>query len=174
MLRPTGFSALRRLQDGADPAPAAQGTRGYQIQNDNKLLFEYPGAIGGKTGFTDIARHTFVGAATRGGRTLVVTMLGGEHKPVRSWQQGAALLDWGFANSGNSSVGRLVNPGEGPTQPSATPTAAVKAAAAGNVGADAGMSRRTAGFIGAGLTASFVVVWLALLVAARRRRVRHS
>src|SRR3954454_2351199 len=34
---------------------------GYQIQNQNPLA-GYPGTIGGKTGFTDAARHTFVTA----------------------------------------------------------------------------------------------------------------
>ena len=37
---------------------------GYPIENDNKLLANYPGALGGKTGYTDDAGQTFVGAAT--------------------------------------------------------------------------------------------------------------
>ncbi|MQA24444.1 MAG: D-alanyl-D-alanine carboxypeptidase [Micromonosporaceae bacterium] len=86
--------------------------RGFQIQNDNRLLFEYEGALGGKTGFTDLARHTFVGAAERDGRRLVVTLLGAERRPSPTWQQGAALLDWGFALPADAAVGRLVEPGE--------------------------------------------------------------
>jgi D-alanyl-D-alanine carboxypeptidase len=39
--------------------------KGFQIQNDNQLLDSYPGALGGKSGFTDLARHTYVGAAER-------------------------------------------------------------------------------------------------------------
>lgn len=87
--------------------------KSFQIQNDNRLLTTYPGAIGGKTGFTDTARHTYMGAAQRDGRRLVVTMLRGEARPQRLWQQGAALLDWGFTvPKGTKPVGRLVNPGE--------------------------------------------------------------
>jgi len=36
------------------------------------LLQRYPGAIGGKTGFTPLAHTTFVGAASRDDRRLVV------------------------------------------------------------------------------------------------------
>ena len=43
---------------------------GYQLENDNKLLYNYPGALGGKTGYTDDAGQTFVGAANRNGRRL--------------------------------------------------------------------------------------------------------
>ncbi|MDN5932211.1 MAG: penicillin-binding protein, partial [Pseudonocardia sp.] len=56
-----------------------------------------PGALGGKTGFTDAARHTFVGAAERDGRRLVVAMMRGEQAPVPMTAQAAALLDLGFA-----------------------------------------------------------------------------
>jgi D-alanyl-D-alanine carboxypeptidase (penicillin-binding protein 5/6) len=87
--------------------------KAFQIQNDNRLLTEYDGAIGGKTGFTDLARHTYVGAAERNGRRLVVTMLRGEQRPQRLWQQGGTLLDWGFSvPEGTKPVGRLVEPGE--------------------------------------------------------------
>nr|WP_284289906.1 hypothetical protein [Angustibacter aerolatus] len=47
----------------------------YQIQNHNRLLANYDGAIGVKNGYTEAARWTVVGAATRGGRTYVVTAL---------------------------------------------------------------------------------------------------
>src|SRR5207302_1045166 len=57
------------------PAQPPKDPRGFQIQNEDRLLYNYPGALGGKTGFTDLARHTFVGAAERGGRRLVVTLL---------------------------------------------------------------------------------------------------
>ncbi|GGM24030.1 D-alanyl-D-alanine carboxypeptidase [Micromonospora yangpuensis] len=94
------------------PAQPALRRKGYEIQNDNQLIQRYPGALGGKTGFTDLARHTYVGAAERGGRRLVVTLLGAEVDRQRGWQQGATLLDWGFALPRDASVGRLVAPGE--------------------------------------------------------------
>ncbi|TDB69372.1 D-alanyl-D-alanine carboxypeptidase family protein, partial [Micromonospora sp. KC723] len=98
------------------PAQPALRKPGFQIQNENDLIYRYPGALGGKTGFTDLARHTYVGAAERGGRRLVVTLLGAERRPLPGWEQGARLLDWGFSLPRDASVGRLVEPGEATPQ----------------------------------------------------------
>lgn len=79
------------------------------LVNQDELLVRYPGAIGGKTGFTDAARKTFVGAADRDGRRLVIAMMYGlihEGGPTY-WDQAATLLDWGFAQSRSSSVATL-------------------------------------------------------------------
>jgi D-alanyl-D-alanine carboxypeptidase (penicillin-binding protein 5/6) len=79
------------------------------LVNQDELLQRYPGAIGGKTGYTDIARKTFVGAAQRHGRRLVVAMMYGlvkEGGPTY-WDQAAGLLDWGFALGPSVSVGSL-------------------------------------------------------------------
>ena len=92
------------------PAQKALKKGGFEFQNENRLIFNYPGALGGKTGFTQLARHTYVGAANRNGRRLVATLLGAEATPLRGWQQGAALLDWGFKLPADASVGKLVEP----------------------------------------------------------------
>jgi D-alanyl-D-alanine carboxypeptidase (penicillin-binding protein 5/6) len=79
------------------------------ILNQDELLARYPGAIGGKTGFTNAARKTFVGAAARGGRRLVIAMMYGlvkEGGPTY-WDQAASLFDWGFALSPGTGVGSL-------------------------------------------------------------------
>jgi D-alanyl-D-alanine carboxypeptidase (penicillin-binding protein 5/6) len=96
--------------------PAVPGrSPGYQIQNQTPLLGSYPGAIGGKTGFTDAARHTFVGAAERDGRVLVASVMDTENVPLRAADQAALLLDWGFALPDDvDGVGELVDPGEVP------------------------------------------------------------
>ncbi|HEY1838782.1 MAG TPA: D-alanyl-D-alanine carboxypeptidase family protein [Mycobacterium sp.] len=80
-----------------------------QIVNHDELLTRYPGAVGGKTGFTDAARKTFVGAAARGGRRLVVAMMYGlVHEGGPSyWDQAGGLLDWGFALNPESAIGML-------------------------------------------------------------------
>jgi D-alanyl-D-alanine carboxypeptidase (penicillin-binding protein 5/6) len=77
--------------------PAAGGKPAIPIFNDNKLLGVYPGFLGGKTGFTDDARHTYVGAAQRQGKRLAVVMLRAEQKPTKVVDQAAKLLDYGFA-----------------------------------------------------------------------------
>ncbi|MCZ4521118.1 D-alanyl-D-alanine carboxypeptidase [Rhodococcus ruber] len=94
-----------------DPAiPEDQDRPGFALSNDNQLLYNYEGALGGKTGYTDDARQTFVAGAERNGRRLVVTIMKGDVLPIRPWEQAARLLDYGFAMDPNSSVGDLVEP----------------------------------------------------------------
>ena len=94
----------------AEPAamfPTETGER--PLINQDELLVRYPGAIGGKTGFTNAARKTFVGAAERDGRRLVIAMMYGlvhEGGPTY-WDQAATLLDWGFAQGRSESVAAL-------------------------------------------------------------------
>jgi len=69
------------------------------LVNQNELFKLYPGAFGGKTGYTDLARKTFVGGAQRNGRRLVVALMFGLNKEGAPsyWDQAASLFDWGFA-----------------------------------------------------------------------------
>jgi D-alanyl-D-alanine carboxypeptidase (penicillin-binding protein 5/6) len=87
-----------------------RGDVGYPVENDNKLLANYPGALGGKTGFTDDAGQTFVGAANRDGRRLVAVLLRGTRQPIAPWEQAAHLLDYGFATAPGTKVGTLIEP----------------------------------------------------------------
>lgn len=87
-----------------------RGDVGYPIENDNKLLLNYPGAMGGKTGYTDDAGQTFVGAAERDGRRLVAVLLKGTRQPIAPWEQAARLLDYGFATPPGTKVGTLIEP----------------------------------------------------------------
>ena len=79
------------------------------LVNQDELLKRYPGTIGGKTGFTNIAQKTFVGAAQRDGRRLVVALMFGmdEAGGPTYWDQAASLLDWGFALDRSASVSAL-------------------------------------------------------------------
>ena len=79
------------------------------IVNDDQLLHRYPGTLGGKTGFTDAARKTFVAAADRGGRRLVIAMMYGLTKEggPTYWDQAAGLFDWGFAQDPQISIASL-------------------------------------------------------------------
>jgi D-alanyl-D-alanine carboxypeptidase (penicillin-binding protein 5/6) len=120
------------------PPVPARNMPGFQIQTQNPLLEDYPGDLGAKDGFTDAARHTFVTAAQRNGRRLVVTLMQDERQPVDTPEQAARLLDWGFAvPAGSAGVGRLVRPGEVPTSPP-TSAAAGGAPVAARAGAPGG------------------------------------
>ncbi|MGH3320913.1 MAG: D-alanyl-D-alanine carboxypeptidase family protein [Streptosporangiaceae bacterium] len=99
--------------------------RTYQIQNHNRLLTTYDGAIGVKTGYTTKARGTYVGAAHRGGHghghTIVVVLL---HAYPDYWTDARQLLTWGFrADTEVRPVGKLVAPVAAPGE-TPDPTAA--------------------------------------------------
>ncbi len=83
---------------------------GYELENDNQLLYKYPGALGGKTGYTDDAGQTFVGAANRNGRRLIAVLLHGTRQPIAPWEQTAHLLDYGFATPQGTRIGTLIDP----------------------------------------------------------------
>ncbi|MFG2008584.1 D-alanyl-D-alanine carboxypeptidase family protein [Micromonospora sp. NPDC048868] len=156
------------------PAQPAQRTKGFEIQNENQLVYRYPGALGGKTGFTDLARHTYVGAAQRNGRRLVVTLLGAEPQPARGWEQGAALLDWGFTLPRGSAVGRLVEPGEltasaTPSPPALAATVDPRPAAASGPLEDGLIARWPVAALAAGAVALLGAALLWRRRAARRR-----
>ena len=67
---------------------------GKTLHNQNELLSRYPGDLGGKTGFTNLARKTYVGAAQRGNRRLVVVQMYGTGD---LYGQAIRLLDYGFS-----------------------------------------------------------------------------
>ena len=90
--------------------PGHGDSPGYELENDNKLLYNYPGALGGKTGYTDDAGQTFVGAAQRDGRRLVAVLLKGSREPIAPWEQAARLLDYGFATAPGTRIGSLIEP----------------------------------------------------------------
>jgi D-alanyl-D-alanine carboxypeptidase (penicillin-binding protein 5/6) len=97
-------------QTVAQPSAMFPSDTGEQpVFNEDELLHRYPGTLGGKTGFTDAAKKTFVAAAQRGGRRLVIAMMYGlikEGGPTY-WDQATGLLDWGFAQNQNASIGAL-------------------------------------------------------------------
>ncbi|MEQ3550663.1 serine hydrolase [Pseudonocardia nematodicida] len=96
------------LTTGSIPFPGYAGRPGFELGNGNRLLGT-PGFLGGKTGFTDAARHTVVDAAERDGRRLVVALVRGEQEPVRMTDQTLALLNWG-AGAPAGGLGTLVDP----------------------------------------------------------------
>ena len=100
------FAEVRVDEVHGLPDSARQGT--YQVANQNKLLFNYDGALGVKTGYTTLARNTFIGAARRNGHTLVVTLMNAPHGIT---EDATNLLNWTFKNYDQlNPVGTLVKP----------------------------------------------------------------
>jgi D-alanyl-D-alanine carboxypeptidase (penicillin-binding protein 5/6) len=155
------------------PAQPQLKQKGFQFQNENKLIFNYPGAMGGKTGFTTVARHSYVGAASRNGRRLVVTLLGAEAHPLRGWQQGAALLDWGFSLPKGASVGKLITPAE-VAQRSATTDARTESTTAARSAVPSARATSGGGLpmmpVALGVAAVLAGMPLLLLFTQRRRK----
>lgn len=149
--------------------PAVPGrSPGYQIQNQNPLLTGYPGNLGGKNGFTDAARHTFVTAAERHGRRLVVSVMDTENVPLRAWEQAALLLDWGFAlPAGVAAVGTLVESGELARPPRTSPTGPVP-----DVRMDAVVTGGTSSPVLPVMLAAAAVVIVVATIVGRRRALR--
>jgi D-alanyl-D-alanine carboxypeptidase (penicillin-binding protein 5/6) len=151
--------------------PGDEDHPGYELENDNQLLYNYPGALGGKTGYTDDAGQTFVGAANRDGRRLVAVLLRGSRQPIAPWEQAARLLDYGFATAPGTKVGMLIEPDPAlrPNQgdPAADPAAA-QAAAATLPPADATPVR-----VGVGVVGTVVVFGLIMCARSLNRRPLH-
>ncbi|MFF0146789.1 D-alanyl-D-alanine carboxypeptidase family protein [Amycolatopsis sulphurea] len=152
--------------------PAAAGKPAIPVFNDNKLLGAYPGFLGGKTGFTDDARHTYVGGAERDGHRLAIVIMRAEQRPTRVVDQAAKLLDYGFGLESTQAapVGKI------DYQPSATASDAPDAQ--GNV-SPAGETSASAekpdafGVTGWVLTLIVAAVIVAgLVIGYQRKRVR--
>lgn len=69
-------------------------SRRVSVRNHNRLLWNFNGALGGKTGYTHAAQKCFVGAVTRDGVTLIVSILGARNL----WSDTRNLLEYGFEN----------------------------------------------------------------------------
>ncbi|WP_333620091.1 D-alanyl-D-alanine carboxypeptidase family protein [Dietzia sp.] len=165
--------------DGSVTTPDGDNVRkGFVVYNDNQLLEDYPGAVGGKTGFTDDARQTYVGGAERDGRTLLVVLMDGTRVPKAPFDQAAELLDAGFATDPKEKgVGELVGSKEDSAN-AAGANADGSAAAPGEAGKDgsdsgSGVLSSTvgkvppAGWIG---IAALVVLAILFALTGRRRR----
>jgi D-alanyl-D-alanine carboxypeptidase len=69
------------------------------FRNHNRLLYDYPGTDGIKTGFIRSAGYNLVASAQRGGRRLIGVVLGGTSRQGRN-EDMRYLLDSGFAQLG--------------------------------------------------------------------------
>lgn len=151
---------------------AGKDRKTYKIYTQNRLLLRgYKGTVGGKTGFTSKAGRTFWAASTRGGHTLVVTLLQ-ISQPTETAAE--ALLTWGFRNRTTvTPVGTLVDPlpeGGSPTPQESAPAPVGSANAIGPTSGSQG-SASDAGVPGwAWLLGLLLLVGGAVALVVGRRR----
>lgn len=69
----------------------------FTLTNTNKLVKNYSGAIGVKTGFTQDAGYCLSGAAERNSTRMIGVVLGCKTSDIR-FSEMSKLLDYGFAN----------------------------------------------------------------------------
>ncbi|MEU8968754.1 serine hydrolase [Streptomyces monashensis] len=154
----------------------AGGKKTFQIQNTDRLLTgalglrTYDGLIGVKNGYTSNAGNTFTGAATRGGRTLLVTVMHPAEGSNAVYEQTAALLDWGFGGGRSAqSVGTLVEPiSEGGSK--ASPAAGAKGAQLAGGGESTSSGGPSAGRLVEGAAGTALLLAAGAWVVKRRRR----
>jgi D-alanyl-D-alanine carboxypeptidase (penicillin-binding protein 5/6) len=143
-------------------------TGGYEIGTHDHLLLgnHYHGMIGGKNGWTSHALGSFVGAATRNGHTIIISLM---HAQSDFWPDARELLDWGFAERAKAEpVGTLVDPVPPPAKP--TPKAVANRPASNAHGASSGGPA----WWKIGLPAGAGVAIIAGLVLGLRRRRRPA
>ena len=92
--------------------------RSWAVRNHNRLLWTFPGALGGKTGWTRASRHCYVGMVEYRGRTLIVSVLASS----RLWNDINELLLYGFSSTGSGEP-RVVSLSSMTTQPPPLPAA---------------------------------------------------
>jgi D-alanyl-D-alanine carboxypeptidase (penicillin-binding protein 5/6) len=161
------YCSLRRAT-----MPSQSGAT-YEIDSENRLLGAYPGMIGVKNGYTTLAKHTFVGAAQRGSRTLIVTIMGAGPD---IYQQTAKLLDWGFAaaSAPDPALGTLVASDPLPKRTDApgggTPQDIAAQHAGDTVKRTAQKSASSSLVIGLGTAGLLLLTTAAVAVAVLRRR----
>ena len=85
----TKASSVSSLPAGRKPKP-----RQIMVRSHNRMLWNFNGALGGKTGYTLAAQKCFVGAAARNGATVIISMLGSRDL----WGDSMKLLGYGLDN----------------------------------------------------------------------------
>ena len=142
---------------------SGKGNKPLPIYNQNKLLTTYSGAIGVKTGYTTQGKNTYVGAATRNGHTIIITMM---YLPYGRDALAVKLLNWGFKARGKvTPIGVLVEPLEGAANLTPKVPANAKLAKAEKV------VTQSSGISPSGLPIKLILIPI-LLVVLLRLRVR--
>jgi len=75
---------------------------GRSLQNHNKMLWNYEGSIGVKTGYTKAAGRSLVSCAERDGARLICVTISAPD----DWVDHSSLFDWAFALSEERTIAR--------------------------------------------------------------------
>ena len=162
--------------------PASNGQAAVSVTNENSLLMgdyspRYPGEIGGKTGFTSDAQHTYADAAQQNGHRVALIMMRNPNDLPNVYKNAKELLDYGFQLDAAklAPVGQVVsaNPATSKTNTSSstkdTSTAAdAKAIRAAQTPDD---PHTPFGTVGMPLTVLAGVAMLVILLLVLRRKV---
>jgi serine-type D-Ala-D-Ala carboxypeptidase (penicillin-binding protein 5/6) len=145
----------------------------FAIYTHNELLTTYRGDIGVKNGYTVAAMGTYIGAATRGGQTILVTLM---HAYPNFWPMATDLLNWGFKAKGKvNPVGTMVSPLPPPSaRPSPSPAALAgpgTTLSAKSTSHAISISSRMIEIAAAAVVALAIIAMVT--VHRRRRRYRH-
>lgn len=80
---------------------------GTTLRSHNKALWRVKGALGGKTGYTNAARQTYVGKFERGEDSIVVAIMGSE----TMWTDVKRLVNYGFKKKAKMKLAKLAQAG---------------------------------------------------------------
>ncbi|SHG01001.1 D-alanyl-D-alanine carboxypeptidase (penicillin-binding protein 5/6) [Jatrophihabitans endophyticus] len=129
------FAAYDRVAKSTLPFHDVVGKVTLYNQNQ-EFLTTVKGALVAKTGYTDAAQHTFVGAIERGGHRYGVVLLRAQRWPVDQWVQAKRLVSWARSLPATARVGTLATPAraEGDARARATTAAPGATAAAAPTG----------------------------------------
>ncbi len=78
-------------------------SEGKLLENHNKALWMINGSVGGKTGYTNAARQTYVGKFRRGKDEIIVAIMGSESM----WTDLRRLVEYGFARKKHIAANRI-------------------------------------------------------------------
>jgi len=84
---------------------------GKLLRNHNKALWQIDGTLGGKTGYTNAARQTYVGKFKRGNDEIIVAIMGSE----TMWGDLKRLVNYGFARKKQLAAAKKSEPYRGHT-----------------------------------------------------------
>ncbi|MFH7320782.1 D-alanyl-D-alanine carboxypeptidase family protein [Desulfurivibrio sp. D14AmB] len=79
---------------------SAQTSFGRTLNSNNRALWQINGSEGGKTGYTNAARQTYVGKFKRGNDEVLIALMGSNSM----WDDVGHLVEHGFQLMGNSAV----------------------------------------------------------------------